>query len=266
MLEIKNLKKVFIKDDSLEEPNYVLKGVNLTINDDDFITVIGSNGCGKTTLLNCIAGTLEVNEGQIVLDGKDITSMSNHKRANFMARVFQDPNSGTISNMSLVQNLSLAEQRGKKKHYFRWSETAQKRERYKELLSSLGLGLEDRLDSQMNSFSGGRRQLVTLLMATLNTPKILLLDEPTAALDPKTSKLVLELTNKIVHDNHIPTLMITHNMKDAITYGNRLIMMAEGKIIFEASGEEKKKLTVESLVKKFQTLSETVLADSMILS
>ena len=265
MLEIKNIWKTFRPTPNPEDEKKALQGVSLTIHDDDFITVIGSNGSGKTTLLNIIAGALFPDEGQIILDGKNITKMSSVKRAAFIGRVFQDPRLGTIADISLFENLSIASRRGGKQSPIRWALTKKKREEFAALLAPLGLGLEKRLDAPMGAFSGGQRQSVTLLMASLNDPKLLLLDEHTAALDPKTAKTVMALTETIVNESHTPTLMITHNMKDAIQYGNRLIMMADGKIIFDASGEEKKKLTVSALLEKFQSASEEALPDSAIL-
>lgn len=264
MLEIRNLHKTFHMDNNPANDKYVLRGLDLTIEDDDFISVIGSNGSGKTTLLNLIAGTILPDEGSIVLDGEDITHQSIMKRAAHIGRVFQDPMMGTIADISLFENLSIASRRGQKQSPFRWALTKQKKEEFQELLLPLGLGLEKRLDAPMGTFSGGQRQSVTLLMASMIKPKLLLLDEHTAALDPKTAKTVMELTSSIVTEQHIPTLMITHNMKDAIKYGNRLIMMSEGKIIFEAKGEEKKGLTVKDLVEKFQSASDDI-PDSMVL-
>ncbi len=265
MLELKNLTKTFRPTGNPEDDKKALRGVSLTIKDDDFITVIGSNGSGKTTLLNVIAGTVAPDEGELLLDGKDIAKMSAVKRAEYIGRVFQDPMMGTIADISLFENLSIASRRGEKQSPFRWALTKKKREEFASLLEPLGLGLEKRLDAAMGSFSGGQRQSVTLLMASMNHPRLLLLDEHTAALDPKTAKTVMELTDKIVQEQHIPTLMITHNMKDAIRYGNRLIMMAEGKIIFDVSGEAKTKLTVKDLIDKFQSSSEEALPDSMLL-
>lgn len=265
MLEIKNLHKTFQMDNNPANDKRVLHGLNFTLGDDDFVSVIGSNGSGKTTLLNLIAGTVTADEGQIILDGEDITKQSVVARAKHIGRVFQDPKVGTIGDISLFENLSIASRRGQKQSPFRWALTKKKREEFGKILKPLGLGLEDRLEATMDSFSGGQRQSITLLMASLIKPKLLLLDEHTAALDPKTAKTVMELTEKIVTENHIPTLMITHNMKDAIAYGNRLIMMSGGEIIFEASGEEKKKLTVSALVEKFQSASNVELPDSMVL-
>lgn len=251
MLVATGLKKTFHLDDNPANDKLALNGVDLTIEDGDFITVIGSNGSGKTTLLNLIAGVVTPDEGKIVLNGTDITRLPIHKRAKYIGRVFQDPMVGTIADISLFENLSIASRRGAKQSPFRWALTKESEQRFKELVAPLGLGLENRLNAPMGTFSGGQRQSVTLLMATLARPELLLLDEHTAALDPGTAKKVMELTSKIVTESKIPTLMITHNMKDAIQYGNRLIMMDAGQIVFEAKGEEKAKLTVQTLIEKF---------------
>ena len=252
MLELKNIYKTFNAGTVNEKQ--ALKGIDLTLEDGDFVTVIGGNGAGKSTMLNAIAGVWPVDEGQIIIDGKDVTKLPEHKRAAFLGRVFQDPMNGTAATMGIEENLALALRRGQSRT-LRAGIKASEREVYKRLLSTLGLGLEDRLTSKVGLLSGGQRQALTLLMATLKKPKLLLLDEHTAALDPKTAAKVLETTEMIVNRDHLTTLMITHNMKDAITHGNRLIMMMEGKIILDIRGEEKKKLTVEDLLHKFEEVS-----------
>ena len=252
MLELKNIYKTFNAGTVNEKQ--ALKGIDLTLEDGDFVTVIGGNGAGKSTMLNAIAGVWPVDEGQIIIDGKDVTKLPEHKRAAFLGRVFQDPMNGTAATMGIEENLALALRRGQSRT-LRAGIKASEREVYKRLLSTLGLGLEDRLTSKVGLLSGGQRQALTLLMATLKKPKLLLLDEHTAALDPKTAAKVLETTEMIVNRDHLTTLMITHNMKDAIMHGNRLIMMMEGKIILDIRGEEKKKLTVEDLLHKFEEVS-----------
>lgn len=252
MLELKNIYKTFNAGTVNEKQ--ALKGIDLTLEDGDFVTVIGGNGAGKSTMLNAIAGVWPVDEGQIIIDGKNVTKLPEHKRAAFLGRVFQDPMNGTAATMGIEENLALALRRGQSRT-LRAGIKASEREVYKRLLSTLGLGLEDRLTSKVGLLSGGQRQALTLLMATLKKPKLLLLDEHTAALDPKTAAKVLETTEMIVNRDHLTTLMITHNMKDAITHGNRLIMMMEGKIILDIRGEEKKKLTVEDLLHKFEEVS-----------
>ena len=252
MLELKNIYKTFNAGTVNEKQ--ALKGIDLTLEDGDFVTVIGGNGAGKSTMLNAIAGVWPVDEGQIIIDGKDVTNLPEHKRAAFLGRVFQDPMNGTAATMGIEENLALALRRGQSRT-LRAGIKSSEREVYKRLLSTLGLGLEDRLTSKVGLLSGGQRQALTLLMATLKKPKLLLLDEHTAALDPKTAAKVLETTEMIVNRDHLTTLMITHNMKDAITHGNRLIMMMEGNIILDIRGEEKKKLTVEDLLHKFEEVS-----------
>ena len=255
MLKLVGLKKTFHLDDNPENDKKALQGIDLTIGEGDFVTVIGSNGSGKTTLLNLIAGTFQPDEGSIELDGIDLTKLSIHKRAKYIGRVFQDPNVGTIADISLFENLSIASRRGKPCSPFRWALSKQSEQEFAALLAPLGLGLETRLNAPMGTFSGGQRQSVTLLMATMVKPKVLLLDEHTAALDPATAKKVMELTSSIVTESKIPTLMITHNMKDAIRYGNRLIMMDAGRIVYEASGEEKASLKPKDLIEKFPSAS-----------
>ena len=252
MLEIKNIYKTFNAGTVNEKR--ALKGVNLTLEDGDFVTVIGGNGAGKSTLLNAIAGVWPVDKGEIIIDGKNVTKLPEHKRAAYLGRVFQDPMNGTAATMGIEENLALALRRGQTRT-LRAGIKGSEREVYKRLLATLGLGLEDRLTSKVGLLSGGQRQALTLLMATLKKPKLLLLDEHTAALDPKTAAKVLETTEMIVNRDKLTTLMITHNMKDAIIHGNRLIMMMDGNIILDIRGEEKKHLTVEDLLHKFEEVS-----------
>ena len=249
MLEVKHLCKTFNPGTINEK--VALTDVSLTLNDGDFVTVIGGNGAGKSTLLNMVSGVYSADSGSIVVDGIDVTNQPEHKRAKYFGRVFQDPMTGTAANMEIVENLALAARRGKRRT-LRLGVTSKEKARYKELLKTLELGLEDRLTSKVGLLSGGQRQALTLLMATLQKPKLLLLDEHTAALDPKTSAKVLSLSDKIIKEEHLTAMMVTHNMNDAINYGNRLIMMHEGRIILDISGEEKKKLTVETLLHKFE--------------
>ena len=249
MLEITGLKKVFNRGTVNEK--VALNGLNITVNDGDFVTVIGGNGAGKSTMLNAICGVFPVDEGTIVLDGNDITALPEYKRAKFLGRVFQDPMMGTSPNMEIQENLALAYRRGKSR-LLRPGITKAEKELYREHLKRLGLGLEDRMTSKVGLLSGGQRQSLTLLMATLNRPDLLLLDEHTAALDPKTAAKVLALTEEITAEEKLTTIMITHNMKDAIHYGNRLVMMHEGRVVYDVSGEEKSALTVEDLLKKFE--------------
>ena len=264
MLELKNIYKTF-NPGTINEKR-ALNGLNLKLNEGDFVTVIGGNGAGKSTMLNAVAGTWPVDEGQILIYNIDVTKLSEHKRATYLGRVFQDPMTGTAATMGIEENLALAKRRGKSR-LLRSGSTKAEREEYKELLKILGLGLEDRLTSKVGLLSGGQRQALTLLMATLQKPKLLLLDEHTAALDPKTAAKVLEITDMIVNRDHLTTLMITHNMKDAIKYGNRLIMMHEGHIINDVAGEEKQKLHVSDLLAKLQIASGGEFAnDRMILS
>ena len=252
MLEIRNIYKTFNAGTINEKT--ALRGVNLTLNDGDFVTVIGGNGAGKSTLLNAICGTWQIDSGRIIVDGTDVTSKPEHKRAKYLGRVFQDPMMGTAADMEIQENLALAKRRGKIRG-LGWGISKKEREEYHELLKTLGLGLEDRMTSKVGLLSGGQRQAVTLLMAAMAEPKLLLLDEHTAALDPKTAEKVLEITENIVNRNHLTTLMITHNMRDAIKHGNRLIMMHEGNIIVDISGEAKKNLTVEDLLELFNKAS-----------
>ncbi len=252
MLEIQNIYKTFNAGTVNEK--HALNGVSLKLEDGDFVTVIGGNGAGKSTTLNAIAGVWPVDEGKIIIDGVDVTKLSEHKRAKYLGRVFQDPMTGTAATMMIEENLALAKRRGCHRT-LRPGIKHSERQEYRELLKILDLGLEDRMTSKVGLLSGGQRQALTLLMATLKKPKLLLLDEHTAALDPKTAAKVLDTTEKIVKRDHLTTLMITHNMKDAIAHGNRLIMMKDGKIILDIRGEEKKKLTVEDLLHKFEEVS-----------
>lgn len=249
MLEIKNVYKTFNAGTINEK--LALDGLDLVLEDGDFCTVIGGNGAGKSTMLNAVAGVWPVDMGKILIDGQDITRLPEHKRAAYIGRVFQDPMMGTAATMGIDENLALAARRGSRRT-LRTGTTHKEREEYRKLLEPLGLGLEDRMTSKVGLLSGGQRQAVTLLMATLKQPKLLLLDEHTAALDPKTAAKVLELSDKIVQMYHLTTLMITHNMRDAIKYGNRLIMMHEGRIIYDVRGEEKKALHVSDLMARFE--------------
>ncbi len=252
MLKLKTICKTF--NSGTPNEKIALNGLSLHLKENDFVTVIGGNGAGKSTLMNAIAGVWKPDYGVIEIDGIDVTAMPEHKRAAFLGRVFQDPMKGTATDMEIAENLSIAECRGKKRRFIR-GVTKADRARYRELLCQLDLGLEDRLSTKMGLLSGGQRQAITLLMATMNKPKILLLDEHTAALDPKTAAKVLEITDKLVKENNLTTLMVTHNMRDAIAHGNRLIMMNEGRIILDISGEEKKDLTVEKLLEMFNKAS-----------
>lgn len=264
MLELKNIHKTF--NPGTVNAKTALSGLNLTLNDGDFVTVIGGNGAGKSTMLNVIAGTIAVDDGEILLDGKDITRLPEHKRAEYLGRVFQDPMMGTAATMQIEENLALAARRGQRRG-LKVGITKADRENYKEQLKILGLGLEDRMTAKVGLLSGGQRQALTLLMATLRQPKLLLLDEHTAALDPKTASLVLDATQRIVEASGLTTLMITHNMRDAITYGNRLIMMYDGHVVVDVSGEEKKNLTVEQLLGLFsQASGSDEVNDKMVLS
>ena len=252
MLDLINVKKTF--NPKTVNEKVALAGVNLHLNDGDFVTVIGGNGAGKSTTLNAIAGVWPVDEGKIIIDDEDITSLSEHKRAALLGRVFQHPMTGTAATMQIEENLALAARRGDKRT-LRAGITRAERAEYREKLKMLGLGLEDRMTSKVGLLSGGQRQALTLLMATLKKPKLLLLDEHTAALDPRTADKVLTLSKQIIEENNLMTMMVTHNMRDAIAYGNRLIMMHEGRVILDISGEEKKNLTVENLLEQFARVS-----------
>ena len=262
MLEIIKLCKTFNPGTVNEKT--ALDGVSLTLRDGDFVSVIGGNGAGKSTLLNAVAGTWLVDSGTISIDGVNVTRLPEHKRAQFIGRVFQDPMMGTAATMQIEENLALALRRGKRRT-LRAGITAAERDQYRELLKILGLGLEDRLTTKVGLLSGGQRQALTLLMATLQKPKLLLLDEHTAALDPKTAAKVLETTERILQRDHQTTLMITHNMRDAIAHGNRLIMMYDGRIVVDVSGEEKQRLTVEDLLALFEKASGQALASDRML-
>ena len=248
MLDLKGIYKTFNPGSITEKK--ALQGIDLHLEDGDFVTIIGGNGAGKSTLLNAIAGVWPIDEGSIHLAGQDVTAVPEHKRAALLGRVFQDPMTGTAANMQIEENLALAARRGKKRG-LGWEVTKEERAKYHDMLVSLDLGLEDRLSAKVGLLSGGQRQALTLMMETMVKPKLLLLDEHTAALDPKTAAKVLEITDKVINENKLTALMITHNMSDAIKHGNRLIMMNEGKIVYDVSGEEKKNLTVEDLMKKF---------------
>ena len=262
MLEIKNVSKTI--NPGTVNAKTALNGLNLTLHDGDFVTVIGGNGAGKSTMLNAVAGTITVDTGSIVLDGKDLTRMPEFKRASYLGRVFQDPMMGTAATMQIEENLAMADRRGKRRT-LRPGITNADRERYMEQLKILDLGLEDRMTAKVGLLSGGQRQALTLLMATLQKPELLLLDEHTAALDPKPAAKVLEATKRIVERNHLTTMMITHNMRDAIAYGNRLIMMYNGHVAVDVSGEEKQRLTVEQLLDLFSKASGSDEADDKLL-
>lgn len=248
MLDINHISKMF-NPGTINEKK-ALQGLNLHLSEGDFVTVIGGNGAGKSTMLNAVAGVWPVDEGNILIDGADVTGLPEFRRAPYIGRVFQDPMMGTAPNMQIEENLALAYRRGKKRG-LRWGVTKKEREFYYERLQILGLGLEDRMTAKVGLLSGGQRQALTLLMAALQKPKLLLLDEHTAALDPATAAKVLELSDRIVQENGLTALMITHNMTDAIRHGNRIVMMNEGRIILDISGEEKKKLTKADLLQKF---------------
>ena len=262
MLELKNICKTF--NPGTINAKVALNHLNLTLKDGDFCTVIGGNGAGKSTMLNAVAGVFTVDSGSIVIDGQDVTRLPEHKRASLLGRVFQDPMMGTAPTMQIEENLALAARRGQRRG-LKWGITAVERADYKELLRSLDLGLEDRMTAKVGLLSGGQRQALTLLMAALKRPKLLLLDEHTAALDPKTAAKVLTLSDQILEENGLTTLMITHNMKDAIQHGNRLIMMDAGRVVVDISGEEKKKLTVPDLLALFSRASGSEEADDKLL-
>ncbi len=264
MLELIDVQKTF-NAGTINEKR-ALNGVSIKLDDGDFVTIIGGNGAGKSTTLNAIAGVWPIDGGSIIINGKNVVGQSEHQRAKYIGRVFQDPMTGTAATMEIQENLALAKRRGKART-LRWGVTRKERDEYRELLKTLDLGLEDRMSTKVGLLSGGQRQALTLLMATLKKPDILLLDEHTAALDPKTAAKVLELSDKIIEENHLTAMMVTHNMAAAIKHGNRLIMMNNGKIIYDVKGEEKKHLTVEMLLEKFEQASGTALSnDRMLLS
>ena len=264
MLELHQVCKTFNPGTVNEKA--ALNHLSLTLEEGDFVTVIGGNGAGKSTMLNAISGVWPVDEGTIRIDGVDVTELSEHRRAVYLGRVFQDPMVGTAGNMTIEENLALAARRGEKRT-LRWGIKKSEREQFKELLRPLGLGLEDRLTAKVGLLSGGQRQALTLLMASLKKPKVLLLDEHTAALDPKTAAKVLELSDQIVKEHKLTTLMVTHNMKDAIAHGNRLIMLDAGRVILDIRGEDKKKLTVPDLLTRFTAASgEEVESDRLLLA
>ena len=264
MLKLENVWKTF--NPGTVNEKVALRSLNLEMQEGDFVTVIGGNGAGKSTMLNAIAGVFGVDSGTISIDGVNVTALPEYKRAAYIGRVFQDPMMGTAATMQIEENLALAARRGKTRT-LRPGITRAERESYQEQLKILGLGLENRMTAKVGLLSGGQRQALTLLMATLQRPKLLLLDEHTAALDPKTAAKVLEATRRIVEKNNLTTLMITHNMRDAIAYGNRLIMMYDGNIAVDVSGEEKKNLTVEQLLNLFsQASGSTEVDDKLVLS
>lgn len=262
MLELQEIYKTFNKGTITEKK--AINGIDLKLNEGDFVTVIGGNGAGKSTLLNLIAGVYEADYGKIFVDGNDITDKKEYARAGLFGRVFQDPMVGTASNLWIEENLALAKRKGNPRT-LRWGITRAERGEYIEKLKRLDLGLEKRLNLKVGLLSGGQRQALTLLMATLKKPRLLLLDEHTAALDPKTAKKVLEITEEIIRKDKLTAFMVTHNIKDAIHYGNRLIMMNDGNIIYDVSGEEKKSLEISDLLKKFEN-EENVLSDKLLLS
>ncbi len=262
MLEMRDVYKTF--NPGTVNEKRALNGISLTLREGDFVTVIGSNGAGKSTALNAIAGVWPIDSGSIIIDGQDVTGLAEHKRAKYLGRVFQDPMTGTAATMEIQENLALAKRRGEKRT-LRPGITKAEREEYRALLATLDLGLENRLTARVGLLSGGQRQALTLLMATLRKPKLLLLDEHTAALDPKTAEKVLAATDRIIAENHLTAFMVTHNMRDAIAHGDRLIMMNEGKIIYDVSGEEKKRLTIEDLLNRFAEVGGEV-SDSALLS
>lgn len=264
MLEVKNIYKTFNVGTVNEKR--ALCGLNLSLKSGDFVTVIGGNGAGKSTMLNAIAGSYGIDSGRIIINGHDVSKLPEHKRARYIGRVFQDPMLGTCANMQIEENLAIASRRGER-NSLKWSSKPRQRALFRERLELLGLGLEDRLTSRVGLLSGGQRQALTLLMATLKKPQLLLLDEHTAALDPKTAAKVLDLTDTLVHEQNLTTIMITHNMKDALTHGNRLVMLLDGKVLIDVSAEEKKNLTIPQLLTMFEKASGDVMDnDALLLS
>ena len=264
MLEINDVYKTF--NPGTVNEKRALNGLSLKLKEGDFVTVIGSNGAGKSTALNAIAGVWPIDAGSIVIDGQDVTGLPEYKRAGYLGRVFQDPMNGTAATMEIQENLALALRRGQRRG-LRRGITKKEQEQYRDLLRTLDLGLEDRMTTKVGLLSGGQRQALTLLMATLKRPKLLLLDEHTAALDPKTAEKVLDTTDAMIRDNHLTAFMVTHNMKDAIAHGNRLVMMNEGRIILDIAGEEKKHLSMQDLLDKFAQLSgNSITNDSVLLA
>ena len=252
MLELKELYKTF--NPGTINAKTALNGLSLTLNDGDFVTVIGGNGAGKSTMLNATAGTFFVDSGKVIIDGSDVTNLPEHKRAAFIGRVFQDPMMGTAPSMWIEENLALAARRGQRRG-LSWGVTKEEKEQYRELLGGLGLGLESRLTTKVSTLSGGQRQALTLLMATLKRPKLLLLDEHTAALDPKTADIIMELTGKIVAEKHLTTIMVTHNLRFAVEYGDRLLMMHQGHAVMDKKGEEKANTKVDDILDMFNAIS-----------
>ena len=264
MLELNELVKVFNRGTINEKP--ALNGLSLSLNQGDFLTVIGGNGAGKSTMMNAISGVFPLDSGEIIISGHNVTKLPEHKRASFIGRVFQDPMSGTCANMQIEENLAIAYRRGQK-NTLRWSAKSKDKALFKERLAMLDLGLEDRMTSRVGLLSGGQRQALTLLMATLKRPDLLLLDEHTAALDPKTASKVLELTERLVTEQNLTTIMITHNMRDALRYGNRLVMLHGGKVLLDVKKEEKENLTISDLLGMFEKASGNELnSDALLLS
>lgn len=266
MLKVENIVKTFNLTGNAEDIRVALNNVSLEVNEGDFITIIGGNGSGKSTLMNIISGVFLPDSGHVYIDNECVDKLKEHQRAKYLGRVFQDPMMGTSANMSVLENCELAIRRGQRRSAFKWGFTKDHYHFFEQEMIKLDLGLESRMNQKVGLLSGGQRQALTLLMASFEKPKILLLDEHTAALDPKTAEKVMTITNEIVTSEHITTLMITHNMKDAIKYGNRLIMLNNGSIILDIKGEEKAKLSVEDLLKKFSENSEVVMNDKLILS